>query len=56
MHLRKHILEIIHYEDFTSTLSGVKNDEDTKNKEDLDLPLIFFAEILSKICLTDLCI
>ena len=56
MHFRKHILEIIHYENFTSTLSGVKNDEDTKNKEDLDLPLIFFAGILSKIFLTDFCI
>ena len=56
MHLRKHILEIIRYEDFTSTLSGVKNDENTKNKEDLDLPLIFFAEILSKIFLPYFCI
>jgi hypothetical protein len=32
MHPRKHILEIIHYEDFTSTLSGVKNDKDKKIK------------------------
>jgi len=51
MHLRTHILEIIPYEDFTSALSGVKSYGDTKNKEDLDLPLIFFAEILSKIFL-----
>jgi hypothetical protein len=42
MHVRTHILEIIPYEDFISALLGVKSYGDTKNKEDLDLPLIFF--------------